>query len=100
MSTSTLDASQLARFEELHDRLTVANEAQRTYDNEIVARTKEIEGHLRAANYGLAGEAIAALLSELRHDYGAQDFTPMFDRHVAAAQAQRKRVRELARGPA
>lgn len=84
-----MTSAEITRFVELRDRLSVADEALIGYDNEIVACLRGISGHLASNNFGLAADAVAELLSELRHDYGAQDFTPMHDRHVEAVVARR-----------
>lgn len=63
--------------------LRLWEEAHRRADREVTRRLNEVFAHFAENNYGLAEDHIRDLLDELRHDHGAQEFHPMFERHLS-----------------
>lgn len=61
---------------ELKARVDALEQAQHQTETEVVERLEAIAAHLKAANYGLAGDALAALLTDLTvNPYASQDST-------------------------
>jgi hypothetical protein len=57
-------------------------EAHRRADREVRRRLTELVDILHARNYGQADDYLRDLMQDCRHDHGAQEFHPMFERHL------------------
>lgn len=77
----------MATAQEREHHHTKMIEAYRRAAEETVGWVQAIQGHIADRNYGMAENGCENLLAQLPHDFGAQTFHPMLDRHFDDGQA-------------